>query len=62
MNGPVRHKCLSAIGKLMYFSPADMIQSLLSVTNISRYAAVILFLVCVTFLFHSSVRLLILSS
>ncbi|TKY75496.1 E3 ubiquitin-protein ligase UPL3 [Spatholobus suberectus] len=37
VNGPVRHKCLSVIGKLMYFSTAEMIQSLLSVTNISRY-------------------------
>lgn len=37
VNGPVRHKCLSVIGKLMYFSTADMIQSLNSVTNISRY-------------------------
>lgn len=36
VNGPVRHKCLSVIGKLMYFSTADMIQSLLSSTNISR--------------------------
>ncbi|KAI3792637.1 hypothetical protein L2E82_06524 [Cichorium intybus] len=37
VNAPVRHKCLSVIGKLMYFSTSDMIQSLLSVTNISRY-------------------------
>lgn len=37
VNGPVRHKCLSVIGKLMYFSTAEMIQSLLNVTNISRY-------------------------
>lgn len=37
VNGPVRHKCLSVIGKLMYFSSADMIQSLNTVTNISRY-------------------------
>lgn len=37
MNGPVRHKCLSVIGKLMYFSNADMIQALISATNISRY-------------------------
>ncbi|KAM7482746.1 hypothetical protein LguiB_007329 [Lonicera macranthoides] len=42
VNGPVRHKCLSAIGKLMYFSPADMIQSLLSVTNISSFLAGVL--------------------
>lgn len=39
VNGPVRHKCLSVIGKLMYFSTADMIQSLISVTNISRYSS-----------------------
>lgn len=37
VNGPVRHKCLSVIGKLMYFSPAEMIESLLSMTNIARY-------------------------
>lgn len=37
VNSPVRHKCLSVIGKLMYFSSSEMIQSLLSVTNISRY-------------------------
>ena len=37
VNAPVRHKCLSAIGKLFYFSSADMIQSLLGATNISRY-------------------------
>ncbi|XP_038982263.1 E3 ubiquitin-protein ligase UPL3-like [Phoenix dactylifera] len=42
VNGPVRHKCLSVIGKLMYFSSADMIQSLLSVTNISSFLAGIL--------------------
>lgn len=41
VNGPVRHKCLSVIGKLMYFSTAEMIQSLLSVTNISRYPTLI---------------------
>nr|GFB56089.1 E3 ubiquitin-protein ligase UPL3 [Tanacetum cinerariifolium] len=33
VNAPVRHKCLSAIGKLFYFSSADMIQSLLGATN-----------------------------
>lgn len=38
VNGPVRHKCLSVIAKLMYFSTADMIQSLISATNISRYS------------------------
>ncbi|XXG75022.1 hypothetical protein AAC387_Pa07g3615 [Persea americana] len=42
VNGPVRHKCLSVIGKLMYFSTADMIQSLLSATNISSFLAGIL--------------------
>ncbi|KAL4585042.1 hypothetical protein LXL04_009655 [Taraxacum kok-saghyz] len=42
VNQPVRHKCLSVIGKLMYFSTADMIQSLLSVTNISSFLAGIL--------------------
>ncbi|KAL5561195.1 hypothetical protein UlMin_030942 [Ulmus minor] len=42
VNGPVRHKCLSGIGKLMYFSPADMIQSLLSETNISSFLAGVL--------------------
>ncbi|WOL05908.1 E3 ubiquitin-protein ligase [Canna indica] len=42
INGSVRHKCLSIIGKLMYFSSADMIQSLLSVANISSFLAGIL--------------------
>ncbi|XP_043712874.1 E3 ubiquitin-protein ligase UPL3-like [Telopea speciosissima] len=42
VNGTVRHKCLSVIGKLMYFSTADMIQSLLSVTNISSFLAGVL--------------------
>ncbi|KAJ9550431.1 hypothetical protein OSB04_014476 [Centaurea solstitialis] len=42
VNAPVRHKCLSVIGKLMYFSPADMIQSLLGVTNISSFLAGVL--------------------
>lgn len=42
VNGPVRHKCLSVIGKLMYFSTAVMIQSLLSVTNISSFLAGVL--------------------
>ncbi|KAG6477829.1 hypothetical protein ZIOFF_061261 [Zingiber officinale] len=37
ISGPVRHKCLSIIAKLMYFGSADMIQTLLSVANISRY-------------------------
>ncbi|CAI9280286.1 unnamed protein product [Lactuca saligna] len=42
VNQPVRHKCLSVIGKLMYFSTADMIQSLLGVTNISSFLAAVL--------------------
>ncbi|KAK7404378.1 hypothetical protein VNO78_05238 [Psophocarpus tetragonolobus] len=42
VNGPVRHRCLSVIGKLMYFSTAEMIQSLLSVTNISSFLAGVL--------------------
>nr|DAD27798.1 TPA_asm: hypothetical protein HUJ06_029266 [Nelumbo nucifera] len=42
VNGPVRHKCLSVIRKLMHFSTADMIQSLLSVTNISSFLAGVL--------------------
>ncbi|XP_057966486.1 E3 ubiquitin-protein ligase UPL3 [Malania oleifera] len=42
VNGPVRHKCLSVIGKLMYFSTADMIESLISVTNISSFLAGVL--------------------
>ncbi|XP_077221227.1 E3 ubiquitin-protein ligase UPL3-like [Tasmannia lanceolata] len=42
VNGPVRLKCLSVIGKLMYFSTADMIQSLLAVTNISSFLAGVL--------------------
>ncbi|XP_076926012.1 E3 ubiquitin-protein ligase UPL3-like [Bidens hawaiensis] len=42
VNVPVRHKCLSVIGKLMYFSTKDMIQSLLGVTNISSFLAGVL--------------------
>nr|XP_043626626.1 E3 ubiquitin-protein ligase UPL3 [Erigeron canadensis] len=42
VNAPVRHKCLSVIGKLMYFSTADMIQSLLGVANISSFLAGVL--------------------
>ncbi|KAL5064294.1 hypothetical protein RYX36_026031 [Vicia faba] len=42
VNIPVRHKCLSAIGKLMYFSPSEMIQSLLSMTNISNFLSGVL--------------------
>ncbi|KAL6210116.1 hypothetical protein ACLB2K_021054 [Fragaria x ananassa] len=42
VNGPVRHKCLSVIGKLMYYSPAEMIESLLSMTNIASFLAGVL--------------------
>ncbi|XP_074312940.1 E3 ubiquitin-protein ligase UPL3-like [Silene latifolia] len=42
VNGPVRHKCLSVIGKLMYFSNADMISSLNTETNISSFLAGVL--------------------
>ncbi|GAV62900.1 HECT domain-containing protein [Cephalotus follicularis] len=42
VNSPVRHKCLSVVGKLMYFSNAEMIQSLLSTTNISSFLAGVL--------------------
>ncbi|KAH9622519.1 hypothetical protein KSS87_008684 [Heliosperma pusillum] len=42
VNGPVRHKCLSVIGKLMYFSNADMISSLNTGTNISSFLAGVL--------------------
>ncbi|KAK5843890.1 E3 ubiquitin-protein ligase UPL3-like [Gossypium arboreum] len=42
VNTPIRHKCLSVIGKLMYFSSAEMIQNLLSVTNLSSFLAGIL--------------------
>ncbi|KAF2322732.1 hypothetical protein GH714_029798 [Hevea brasiliensis] len=42
VNSPVRHKCLSVIGKLMYFTGSEMIQSLLSVTNISSFLAGVL--------------------
>ncbi|KAK4477229.1 hypothetical protein RD792_016443 [Penstemon davidsonii] len=42
VNGPVRHKCLSVIGKLMYFSTVEMIQSLMNVTNISSFLAGVL--------------------
>ncbi|KAG8364405.1 hypothetical protein BUALT_Bualt19G0125400 [Buddleja alternifolia] len=42
VNGPVRHKCLSVVGKLMYFSNAEMIQSLNNVTNISSFLAGVL--------------------
>ncbi|XP_060176195.1 E3 ubiquitin-protein ligase UPL3-like [Lycium barbarum] len=42
VNTAARHKCLSVIGKLMYFSNADMIQSLINVTNISSFLAGVL--------------------
>ncbi|KAL8540084.1 hypothetical protein ACS0TY_001609 [Phlomoides rotata] len=42
VNGPVRHKCLSVIGKLMYFSSAELIQSLINDTNISSFLAGVL--------------------
>ncbi|KAF6170779.1 hypothetical protein GIB67_015731 [Kingdonia uniflora] len=42
VNGPVRHKCLSVIGKLMYFSTAELIQSLINATNISSFLAGVL--------------------
>jgi len=37
VNAPIRHKCLSIIGKLMYYSSAETIQSLLGTANISRF-------------------------
>ncbi|KAL6839690.1 hypothetical protein ACP4OV_030378 [Aristida adscensionis] len=42
INGSIRHKCLSVIGKLMYYSSAEMIQSLIGTTNISSFLAGIL--------------------
>ncbi|XP_073065596.1 LOW QUALITY PROTEIN: E3 ubiquitin-protein ligase UPL3-like [Primulina eburnea] len=42
VNAPVRHQCLSVIGKLMFFSTAEMIQSLINVTNISSFLAGVL--------------------
>ncbi|XP_020591855.1 E3 ubiquitin-protein ligase UPL3-like [Phalaenopsis equestris] len=42
VNGPIRHRCLSVIGKLMYFSSAEMIPSLLNATNISSFLAGVL--------------------
>lgn len=46
VSGPVCHKCLSVIGKLMFFSTADMIESLLGSTNVARYAS-LPFVACV---------------
>ncbi|XP_010327414.1 E3 ubiquitin-protein ligase UPL3 [Solanum lycopersicum] len=42
VNTAARHKCLSVIGKLMYFSNADMIQSLTNDTNLSSFLAGVL--------------------
>ncbi|XP_047080766.1 E3 ubiquitin-protein ligase UPL3-like [Lolium rigidum] len=42
VNAPIRHKCLSIIGKLMCYSSAEMIQALLGTTNISSFLAGIL--------------------
>ncbi|KAL1190209.1 E3 ubiquitin-protein ligase UPL3 [Cardamine amara subsp. amara] len=42
VNGTIRHKCLSVIGKLMYFSSSEMIQSLIGDTNISSFLAGVL--------------------
>ncbi|CBI17334.3 unnamed protein product, partial [Vitis vinifera] len=42
VNVQVRNKCLSVIGKLMYFCTADMILSLLNSTNISSFLAGVL--------------------
>ncbi|WVZ84708.1 hypothetical protein U9M48_031703 [Paspalum notatum var. saurae] len=42
VSGPIRYKCLSVVGKLMYYSSAEMIQSLLGTTNISSFLAGIL--------------------
>nr|XP_043631865.1 E3 ubiquitin-protein ligase UPL3-like [Erigeron canadensis] len=39
VNAPVRHKCLSVIAKLTYFSSPDMIQCLFGATNISSFLA-----------------------
>ena len=42
VNGTIRHKCLSVIAKLMYFSTPEMIQSLIGDTNISSFLAGVL--------------------
>ncbi|CAM0907851.1 unnamed protein product [Alopecurus aequalis] len=42
VNGSIRHKCLSVIAKLMYYSSAEMIEILLGTTNISSFLAGIL--------------------
>lgn len=42
VNGTIRHKCLSVIAKLMYFSTPEMIQSLIGDTNISSFLASVL--------------------
>ncbi|KAL6517434.1 E3 ubiquitin-protein ligase upl3 [Orobanche minor] len=42
VNSSVRHKCVSAIRKIMQFSTSEMIQSLLNVTNIASFLAGVL--------------------
>ncbi|CAN8276728.1 unnamed protein product [Cochlearia groenlandica] len=42
VNVTIRYKCLSVIGKLMYFSTSEMIQSLIGDTNISSFLAGVL--------------------
>ncbi|CAA0807744.1 E3 ubiquitin-protein ligase UPL3 [Striga hermonthica] len=42
VNVSVRHKCLSVIRKILYFSTSEIIQSLIKVTNISSFLAVVL--------------------
>ncbi|AQK61305.1 ATP binding microtubule motor family protein [Zea mays] len=42
VNAPIHRKCLSIIGKLMYYSSAETVQSLLGTTNISSFLAGIL--------------------
>ncbi|KAF0930868.1 hypothetical protein E2562_035966 [Oryza meyeriana var. granulata] len=39
VTSPIRHKGLSVIGKLMYYSSAEMIEFLLGTTNISSFLA-----------------------
>ncbi|PNT60766.1 hypothetical protein BRADI_5g04567v3 [Brachypodium distachyon] len=39
VNGPIRHRSLSVIAKLMYYSSAEMIKFLLGTTNISSFLA-----------------------
>ncbi|XP_073012311.1 E3 ubiquitin-protein ligase UPL3-like isoform X2 [Typha latifolia] len=42
INGQVRYKLFSIFGKLMFFGTSDMIESLPSVMNISRFLAIVL--------------------